>query len=221
MAESNFEYSIGIRRLNCGHGSSGKRGGLVKVVVGLGNPGQEYARTRHNVGFMVLDRLKRDLETPSVKHRFKAEITEGRRNGAKLALVAPQTYMNLSGQSVREVKQWHHLANDDLLVVYDDMDLPFGTLRMRASGSSGGHNGLKSISEQLGAQDIPRLRVGIGRGRSSTGHVLSRFSPEEAEVLPELIERAAAAVWSWGDRGIIPTMNEVNATPEPAMGNKP
>jgi PTH1 family peptidyl-tRNA hydrolase len=187
----------------------------LKVVVGLGNPGQEYARTRHNVGFMVIERLKRELDAPAVKHRFKAEITEGRRKSLKLVLVAPQTFMNLSGNSVREVKNWFHLADPDLLVVYDDMDLPFGVLRMRASGSAGGHNGLRSISEQLGTQAIPRLRIGIGRGRSnSVGHVLSRFNVEEEQELPEVIERAAAAVLSWIDRGIIPTMNEVNAAPE-------
>lgn len=188
----------------------------MKIIIGLGNPGQEYARTRHNVGFMVLDRLKRELDNPNSKNRFKAEIIEGWRNGEKLTLVAPQTYMNLSGQAVREVKQWHHVENEDLLVVYDDMDLPFGTLRMRASGSAGGHNGLKSISEQLGTRDVPRLRIGIGRGRSSINHVLSRFSPEETAALPEVIERAAAAVGSWIDRGIVATMNEVNAAPEPA-----
>jgi peptidyl-tRNA hydrolase, PTH1 family len=189
----------------------------VKVVVGLGNPGQEYARTRHNVGFMVIERLKRELDAPAVKHRFKAEIIEGRRKSLKLVLVAPQTFMNLSGNSVREVKNWFRLADSDLLVVYDDMDLPFGVLRMRASGSAGGHNGLRSISEQLGTQAIPRLRIGIGRGRSnSIGHVLSRFSVEEEQELPDLIERAAAAVLSWIDRGIISTMNEINAAPEPA-----
>lgn len=188
----------------------------MNVVVGLGNPGQEYARTRHNIGFMVIDRLKRELDGSVTRNRFKADITEGRWRSKKLVLVAPQTYMNLSGQSVREVKQWHHLDNEHLLIVYDDMDLPFGVLRMRASGSAGGHNGLKSISEQLGTQAIPRLRIGIGRGRSSVGHVLSRFSQEESAALPDLIERAAAAVLSWVDRGIIPTMNDINATPAPS-----
>ena len=193
---------------------------MVKVIVGLGNPGQEYAKTRHNIGFMVLDRLKRDLVSPTIKNRFKAEITEGWRNGEKIVLVAPQTYMNLSGQSVREVKQWHHLADEDLLVVYDDMDLPFGTLRMRPSGSAGGHNGLKSIGEQLGTLAIPRLRIGIGRGKSSIGHVLSKFSPEETAELPQVIERAASAVGSWIDRGIVATMNEINSAPEPAGERK-
>src|SRR6478735_163854 len=117
---------------------------------------------------MVIERLKRELEAPAAKHRFKAEIIEGRRNSLKLVLVAPQTFMNLSGNSVREVKNWFRLADSDLLVVYDDMDLPFGVLRMRASGSAGGHNGLRSISEQLGTQAIPRLRIGIGRGRSNS-----------------------------------------------------
>ena len=164
---------------------------------------------------MVIDRLKRELEAPIVRNRFKAEIIEGRRKSLKLVLVAPQTFMNSSGDSVREVKNWHKLADSDLLIVYDDMDLPFGTLRMRASGSAGGHNGLRSISEQLGTQTTPRLRVGIGRGRSSsTGHVLSRFSADEERELPDLIERAAVAVISWIDRGIITTMNEINVTPE-------
>ena len=168
---------------------------------------------------MVIERLKRELDAAVVKHRFKAEITEGRRNSLKLVLVAPQTFMNLSGQSVREVKNWFRLADADLLVVYDDMDLPLGALRMRGAGSAGGHNGLKSISESLGTQAVPRLRVGIGRGRSSTGHVLSRFSPDEESELPALLDRAAAATLSWIDRGIIPTMNEVNATSEPAVGS--
>mgnify|MGYP001087565004 CR=1 FL=1 len=193
---------------------------MVKVIVGLGNPGQEYAKTRHNIGFMVLDRLQRDLVSPMIKNRFKAEITEGWRNGEKIVLVAPQTYMNLSGQSVREVKQWHYLADEDLLVVYDDMNLPFGTLRMRPSGSAGGHNGLKSIGEQLGTLAIPRLRMGIGRGKSSIGHVLSKFSPEETAELPQVIERAASAVGSWIDRGIVATMNEINAAPGPAGERK-
>jgi PTH1 family peptidyl-tRNA hydrolase len=215
MAESNFEYSTASGRLGAAGGLWKKHGASVKVVVGLGNPGQEYARTRHNIGFMVIERLKRELDAPVSRNRFKAEISEGRRKSLKLVLVAPQTFMNSSGDSVREVRNWHKLADSDLLVVYDDMDLPFGTLRMRARGSAGGHNGLKSISEQLGTQDIPRLRVGIGRSRSSSiGHVLSRFSAEEDRALPDLIERAAAAVFSWIDRGIITTMNEINVTPE-------
>lgn len=188
----------------------------MKVVVGLGNPGKEYARTRHNIGFMVLDRIRKDLTNPTEKNRFKAVMTEGNRSGEKVVLVAPQTYMNLSGHAVREVRSWFHLPTDQIIVVFDDMDLPFGTLRLRGNGSSGGHNGLQSIIEQLGTSEVARLRVGIGRPRSgAVGHVLSRFSPEEEASLPTLIERAANAVTTWMDQGLIPTMNEVNRKAEP------
>jgi PTH1 family peptidyl-tRNA hydrolase len=187
----------------------------MKVVVGLGNPGREYARTRHNIGFMVLDRLRRELASPAEKSRFKSQIVEGVHNGEKMVLVAPQTYMNLSGHAVREVRSWFHLTVDDVIVVYDDMDLPFGTLRMRASGSAGGHNGMQSIIEQLGTNEITRLKVGIGRPRSgSIGHVLSRFSPEEDAALPDVIERAAAAVLLWKASGPIAAMNDVNRKAE-------
>jgi PTH1 family peptidyl-tRNA hydrolase len=183
----------------------------MKVIVGLGNPGKEYARTRHNIGFMVLDRIRRDLSLPSEKSRFKAIVTEGMRGGEKIVLVAPQTYMNLSGHSVREVRSWYHLPIEQLLVVFDDMDLPFGTLRMRGNGSAGGHNGLKSIIEQLGSNDIARLKIGIGRPRSSSiSHVLSKFSPEEEAELPGLIDRAAEGIYCWMDHGIIAAMNDVN-----------
>jgi PTH1 family peptidyl-tRNA hydrolase len=126
-------------------------------------------------------------------------------------LVAPQTYMNLSGHAIREVRSWFHLPEEDILVVYDDLDLPFGTLRMRASGSAGGHNGMQSIIDQLGTGDISRLRIGIGRPRSgAVGHVLSRFGPEEEAAVPGLIDRSANAVLLWIEEGVIAAMNEVN-----------
>jgi PTH1 family peptidyl-tRNA hydrolase len=183
----------------------------MKIIVGLGNPGKEYARTRHNIGFMVLDRLRKDLANPTERNRFRSTVVEGFVSGEKVVMVAPLTYMNLSGHAVREVRNWYRAADEDMLIVFDDMDLPFGTLRMRADGSAGGHNGLASIIEQLGSRDIPRLRVGIGRGRSgSVGHVLSRFSPEEEAELPDVIERAALAVDLWRQRGAIAAMNEIN-----------
>jgi PTH1 family peptidyl-tRNA hydrolase len=187
----------------------------MKMVVGLGNPGKEYARTRHNIGFMVLDRIRKEFTTSTERSRFRSNITEGTLGGEKVVLVAPQTYMNLSGHAVREARNWFHVPNDDLIVVYDDMDLPFGTLRMRGSGSAGGHNGLQSIIEQLGTNEIARLKVGIGRPRSgAVGHVLSRFGPEEEAALPELIDRSADAVRLWMDRGLITAMNEVNRKAE-------
>jgi PTH1 family peptidyl-tRNA hydrolase len=188
----------------------------VKIVVGLGNPGREYAGTRHNIGFMVINRLGRIAGATAVKKRFRSEIVEGILDGEKLVLVAPQTYMNLSGHAVREVVNWYHLPAEDLIVVADDLDLPFGTLRMRARGSAGGHNGLASIFEQLGTQEITRLKIGIGRGPGSAySRVLSRFSPEEEKALPDLIERAVAGVKLWARQGVIAAMNEVNRRVEP------
>jgi len=187
----------------------------VKIVVGLGNPGREYAATRHNVGFMVVNRLAKLAGATAVKKRFRSEIVEGMLDGEKFVLVAPQTYMNLSGHAVREVVNWYHLPPEDLILVADDLDLPFGTLRMRARGSAGGHNGLASIFEQLGTQEITRLKIGIGRGPGSAySRVLTRFSPEEEKELPELIERAAAGVRLWAREGVIAAMNEVNRRAE-------
>jgi peptidyl-tRNA hydrolase, PTH1 family len=194
----------------------------MKIVVGLGNPGKDYARTRHNVGFLVLDRLRSHLTNVSERSRFRSQIGEGSRNGEKVVLVAPQTYMNLSGHAVREVRSWFHASNEDIIVVYDDMDLPFGTLRLRGNGSAGGHNGMSSIVDQLGSSEIPRLKVGIGRPRSgAVGHVLSRFGPEEEKALPDLIERAASAVLLWMDQGLIAAMNDVNRKNELARDEKP
>jgi PTH1 family peptidyl-tRNA hydrolase len=193
----------------------------VKIVVGLGNPGRDYAGTRHNIGFIVVNRLARLAGGTTVKKRFRSEIVEGLLDGEKFVLVAPQTYMNLSGHAVREVVNWYHLPHDDLIVVADDLDLPFGTLRMRARGSAGGHNGLASVIEQLGTQEVPRLKIGIGRGPgNASARVLSRFSPEEEKNLPELIERAAAGVRLWAREGVIAAMNDVNrrAEPEPTPG---
>ena len=187
----------------------------MRIVVGLGNPGREYAATRHNIGFMVINELARRSGAEGAKKRFRSEIAEGRLHGEKIVLVAPLTYMNLSGHAVREVVSWYHVSREDVLVVFDDMDLPFGQLRLRQSGSAGGHNGLKSIVEQLGGTDIPRLRVGIGRGRSSsTSHVLSKFSPEEEKALPELIAKVADAVELWMIEGVDTAMNAVNQRPK-------
>jgi peptidyl-tRNA hydrolase, PTH1 family len=191
----------------------------VRIVVGLGNPGREYAGTRHNIGFMVVNRLAKVAGASAVKKRFRSEIVEGVLDGEKFVLVAPQTYMNLSGHAVREVVNWYHLPLENLIVVADDLDLPFGTLRMRARGSAGGHNGLASIIEQLGTQEVTRLKIGIGRGPGpASSRVLSRFSPEEEKALPDLIDRAADGVQLWSRQGVIAAMNEVNrrAEPEPA-----
>ena len=183
----------------------------MRIVVGLGNPGREYAATRHNLGFMVVDELARRAGASGSRKRFRSEIAEGNLAGQKLVLVKPQTYMNLSGHAVRELVNWYHAAREDLLVVLDDLDLPFGTLRLRADGSAGGHNGLASVVEQLGSRAVPRLRIGIGRGPgAATVQVLSRFSPDEERALPGIIEAAADCVALWVEQGIIVAMNRCN-----------
>ena len=183
----------------------------MRIVIGLGNPGREYARTRHNIGFMVVERMAKRIGADRGRARFRSQIAEGSFAHQQIVLVQPQTYMNLSGHALREIVNWYRVDLEDVLVVFDDMDLPFGSLRLRPSGSAGGHNGLRSIVEQLGTTTVPRLRLGIGRGRSSAvGQVLSRFSPEEERHLPEVIDEAVDAITCWVEHGIVPCMNNVN-----------
>lgn len=190
----------------------------MRIVVGLGNPGREYVATRHNIGFMVVDELARRGGGGGFRKRFKSGLGETFLAGTKLVLVKPQTFMNLSGHAVREVLAWYHAPVDALLVVLDDLDLPFGTLRLRARGSAGGHNGLASIAEQIGHDAFPRLRIGIGRGRSSaSARVLSRFSPDEEHELPDLVAAAADAVGWWTEQGIVAAMNRVNSSKSDAV----
>jgi len=182
-----------------------------RLVIGLGNPGQRYANTRHNAGFFVIDELARRLNAPESRKRFKGEVSEARRGSNKFILVQPQTFMNESGQTVRETVQWYKPDLSQVLIVVDDLDIPFGELRLRQRGSAGGHNGLKSIIGTLGTQDFVRLRVGIGRGKNATvAHVLSRFAPDEEAALPTLIARAADVAELWADRGVIEAMNITN-----------
>jgi PTH1 family peptidyl-tRNA hydrolase len=189
----------------------------VKIIVGLGNPGREYAATRHNLGFMVVDELARRLSASDKRSRFRAEVIEAFDQGEKLVLLKPQTYMNLSGVAVREASRWYKTPADDVIVVADDIDLPFGTLRMRATGSSGGHNGLKSIFAELGTQNMPRLKIGVGRGAGhATRQVLTRFTSEETRLLPEIVSAAADCVIDWERHGIIDAMNRCNRRLEPA-----
>ena len=188
----------------------------MKIVVGLGNPGREYAATRHNLGFMVVDELARRLSAGDRRGRFRSVLIEAFDAGQKVALVKPQTYMNLSGTAVREVMQWYKTPLADVLVVVDDIDLPFGAMRLRAGGGSGGHNGLKSIIADVGAEEFSRLRIGIGRGPGvATRQVLGRFSPAEEKALPEVIRAAADCALEWERHGIITAMNRCNRSPDP------
>jgi len=183
----------------------------MRIVVGLGNPGREYAGTRHNLGFMVVDEIARRYGPAHWKKRFRSEIGEVFVDAQKIVLVKPQTFMNLSGTAVREAINWYHVERDEVIIVMDDLDTPFGSLRLREKGTAGGHNGLSSIIQQLGSNDVPRLKIGIGRGRSTaSAHVLSRFSPDQERELPDLINQSADAVEIWIKDGIVAAMNQAN-----------
>ncbi len=211
-----MQYSIGVQELRVCNGPivrlTGMRLAKMKAIVGLGNPGNQYAGTRHNIGFMVVERLAQRYDAPTRKSRFKSLVTEISIGNEKVILLEPQTYMNLSGDAVRLMGTWYKLYADEILVVLDELDLPFGTLRLRERGSAGGHNGLASIIQRLGTNEFPRLRVGISRGRSSaTAQVLSKFSTDEQRELPFVIDNAADACRIWVQEGAVPAMNQVNA----------
>lgn len=195
-----------------GHVAVGARG-RVKIVVGLGNPGEQYGRTRHNVGWMVLDRLAdRAGWEGRGRNRDASHVVQGRFHGLDLVLAKPLTYMNDSGLAVRKVLAREHAPLVELLVVCDDLSLPFGKLRFREAGSAGGHNGLGSIVEELGTEKFSRLRVGIGEPRrDAVDHVLSRFHPGEGRRLPELLDAAADAVESWAREGTSRAANRWNS----------
>jgi len=192
-----------------------------KLVVGLGNPGREYAGTRHNIGFAVVEQVAAKLEGSfKRKWRFAAEVAEIATDGGKVVLAKPQTYMNRSGVTVAAILQWLKIAPGEMLVVVDDADLPLGQLRLRESGGSGGHNGLRSIIESLGGcEEFARLRVGIGRrgtaGEDITGHVLGRFGAVEREAAEEAAAEAAEAVACCVKEGLTKAMNRFNRKAPP------
>jgi PTH1 family peptidyl-tRNA hydrolase len=185
------------------------------LVVGLGNPGGEYRDTRHNLGFMVVDELARRTKGRVTDHQGKSltgHIQHPRARSKSVLLAKPQTYVNLSGGAVAELLDRHRLMPEDLWVVYDEMDLEFGKLRIRKDGGPGGHNGMKSIIESLGTQSFVRFRVGVGRPESGdpVDHLLSEFSVAEEETLPALIKLAADAVMDGLGDGIDIAMNRYN-----------
>lgn len=189
----------------------------MKLVVGLGNPGRKYAGTRHNVGFDVLTVLSQRLGAGSPKVRFEAELWEVNAGGERVLMLAPQTYMNLSGRSVRAALDFFKLSPGDVLVVSDDLNLPCGQLRMRASGTAGGQKGLQNIIDQLGTNQFARLRIGIDRppaGRDAADYVLQRFSSAEREKIARAVTAAADGVELWVRQGTDKAMNVVNAPAE-------
>ena len=185
----------------------------MKLVVGLGNPGNQYAETRHNVGWMVLDRIADNAgKSGRGRDRDASSVVEIRTGGLELVLAKPQTYMNDSGRAVRRLLQSYHVPLVDLLVVADDFALPFGKLRFREAGTHGGHNGLRSIIAELNSEKYSRLRVGIGEpGRGAVDHVLSRFSTDERVRLPILLDASAEAVETWAKHGTSKAANRFNA----------
>jgi PTH1 family peptidyl-tRNA hydrolase len=183
----------------------------MKLVAGLGNPGDKYRGTRHNVGFDVLDAIARRHGLVFDDWKSVAHLAEWRRVDERVLLMKPLSFMNLSGGPILAVKSF--FKADDLLVVCDDVNLPLGRLRARASGSEGGHNGLRSVAEVLGTTDYPRLRVGVGRGdarRDLADHVLARFDPDELRSVEETVTRAADAVEAWISDGLTRMMNAFN-----------
>jgi peptidyl-tRNA hydrolase, PTH1 family len=189
----------------------------VKLVVGLGNPGEKYRGTRHNVGFQVIDALARrhglsDV-TDEARSPADAEVLRWRRAEDPVLLAKPQTFMNLSGHAVQALNHFFKIEPSDLLIVCDDVNLPLGRLRVRAAGSEGGHNGLRSVAEVLGTIEYARLRVGVGRGdmrRDLADHVTAEFEPEERPGIEAAIARAADAVETWISDGLAKMMNVFN-----------
>ena len=180
-----------------------------RLIVGLGNPGREYALTRHNVGFMVLDKLAlRSRATWRKEKQWKAEVAASE----NVVYCKPTSYMNLSGSPVSAVARFYKVDPAETLVVFDDLALPLGKLRLRPEGSAGGHNGMQSILEHLGTQTVPRLRIGIGEaGRADmVGHVLGRFGPEELPELEIALERAADTIAFAQNRGLQAALNQFN-----------
>lgn len=188
----------------------------MNVIVGLGNPGKQYENTKHNIGFITLDQLAEQHGIKINKIKHKALVGEGIIAGRKVLLVKPQTFMNLSGQSVREVVSYYHVEPEDLLVIYDDVDLPLGSLRIRSKGSAGSHNGMKSILYDLQEDGFPRIRIGIGAERRMdlASYVLGNFDKEDREPMKQAVSRAAAAVERYLAEGIEAAMSEYNTKAE-------
>jgi peptidyl-tRNA hydrolase, PTH1 family len=183
------------------------------LIAGLGNPGRQYRSNRHNVGFMVLDKLAERLGVSFSRVESQALVTKADFEGNRLILVKPQTFMNLSGQALVSLARFYKVPDDNLMVVFDDVDLPFGMLRLRPGGGSGGQKGMASIIERLGTQDFPRLRFGIDRppGRmDAADYVLQDFSRSQIEFLPSLLDRAVEAILLFVDQGLEAAMNKFN-----------
>jgi peptidyl-tRNA hydrolase, PTH1 family len=185
----------------------------MKLIIGLGNPGKQYEQTRHNVGFMVIDKLSKELSIPLDRHKFNGIYGIGHISGEKIILLKPLTYMNLSGECIRPLMDYYEINDDEIVVIYDDLDLPVGKIRLRAKGSAGGHNGIKSMISHLASQEFNRIRVGVDRpnnGMKISDYVLGQFTKEEEQGIQEAIDRSVNACEKWLSTSFIQVMNEFN-----------
>ena len=189
----------------------------MKIIVGLGNPGRKYERTRHNIGFDVAYEVARRAGASSTRTRFEAETAEAVVGGEKVMILCPQTFMNLSGRSVRGAIDFYKLTPADVLLISDDLNLPTGKIRLRPGGSAGGQKGLADTIRHLGTDKIARLRIGIDRPPPQyavTDYVLGKFTDDEIDVLRPAVHRSAEAALHWAKCGIADAMNRYNATPQ-------
>lgn len=184
----------------------------MKIIAGLGNPGDQYRMTRHNMGFLVLDALAEDAGIAVQKKKFEALLGDGRIGNERVLLVKPQTFMNLSGQSIRQAADFYQKTPEEIIVVHDDLDLPFGTVRIKVGGGDGGHKGIRSLMDHLGGA-FTRVRLGIGKPsfKDDTEHyVLQTFPKADLETLAEVVRKACEAVREILDSGVRPAMNRFN-----------
>ena len=184
------------------------------LIVGLGNPGTDYAKTRHNAGFLLVEKLAAQWKSDwANEKKFATRMAKAERNGKRVLLCEPQTFMNLSGESVGAVKEFYQLPLGQVMVAVDDADLPFGEIRLRPGGSSGGHHGLESIEQHLGSREFARLRIGIGRKdseRQIANYVLGKFDSSESELLEKVLSRAAGQIECWLNDGLPKAMSLFN-----------
>lgn len=188
-------------------------GSSVKLIVGLGNPGRRYDKTRHNVGFHVIDALSEKLGVTLNKEKFNSMYCLENIGGQRVILLKPLTYMNLSGEAIQAMMRYYNIERSNILVIYDDLDLPVGKIRLRQNGSAGGHNGIKSTIHHVGSQQFNRIRIGIDRppsGMNVADYVLSSFSKEESQEMVDVIDRCVDACEQWLSRPFLQIMNEFN-----------
>ena len=186
---------------------------VLKLIVGLGNPGKQYEQTRHNVGFMVVDKLSKELSIPLDRTKFNGIYGIGYVSGEKVILLKPLTYMNLSGECIRPLMDYYEINDDEMVVIYDDLDLPVGKIRLRTKGSAGGHNGIKSMILHLGTQQFNRIRVGVDRpnnGMKIADYVLADFARDEEQGINEAIDRTTSACEKWLSTSFVQVMNDFN-----------